>query len=87
MGFAVNMWLRPVLIVVKGKDGRRWKSCTNCMKTCVSSGIVPVLVWNGFWFAGWMRKKVETEYGKEMNKEIFKPAVVTVGVGKVEIGR
>jgi hypothetical protein len=31
--------------------------------------------------------RVVTEYGKEMNKEIFKPAVVTVAGGKVEIGR
>ena len=28
-----------------------------------------------------------TEYGKEMNKELFTPAVVTVADGKVEIER
>ena len=33
----------------------------------------------------WIR--TETEYGKEMNKELFKPAVVTVAHGKVEIER
>ena len=33
----------------------------------------------------WIR--TETEYGKEMNKELFNPAVVTVAGGKVEIER
>ena len=34
-----------------------------------------------------MRMSPETEYGKEMNKELFSPAVVTVTGGKVEIER
>ena len=33
----------------------------------------------------WIR--METEYGKEMNKELFSSAVVAVADGKVEIGR
>ena len=57
------------------------------MKTRDCCGFVFVMVGRGLNDTNSMRIRKETEYGKEMNKELFSSAVVAVADGKVEIER